>query len=94
MFVLKISRSNLKLGISGQKLGHWAKSKENLVNTLEVTVLKLLNEWQTVWGPYQMSCSAASALGLHSLLRPVPTLKVTMIGCVGCNDIKRSLLLK
>ena len=37
MFVLMISRSRLKLGTWGQKLGHQAKSMENLVNTLAVT---------------------------------------------------------
>ena len=39
--VLMILRSNSKLGHLGQKLGHRAKSKENFVNTLEVTYLKL-----------------------------------------------------
>ena len=41
MFVLMISRSDLKLGDLTSKLGHQAKSKENLVNTPEVTFLKL-----------------------------------------------------
>ena len=40
MFVLLISRSCLKLGHVGQKLGHQAKPAENLVNTLAVTFLK------------------------------------------------------
>ena len=40
MFVLMISRSSLKLGHLGQKLGHQAKSKENLVNTPEVKFFK------------------------------------------------------
>ena len=31
MFVLMISRSDLKLGYMGSKIGHQAKSKENLV---------------------------------------------------------------
>ena len=35
-----ISMSSLKLGHLGQKLGHQAKSKENLFNTLAVTFLK------------------------------------------------------
>ena len=39
MFDLMISRSGSKLGHLGQKLGHRAKSKENLVNTLVVTFL-------------------------------------------------------
>ena len=39
MFVLMISRSGLKLGHLGQKLGDLAKSAENLVNTLAVTFL-------------------------------------------------------
>ena len=40
MFVLMISRSSSKLGHQGSKIGHQAKSKENLVNTLEVTFFK------------------------------------------------------
>ena len=39
-FVLMIARSVLKLGHLGQKLGHQARSKENLVNILEVKFLK------------------------------------------------------
>ena len=35
-----ISRLSLKLGHLGQKLGHQAKSKENLANILAVTFLK------------------------------------------------------
>ena len=35
-----ISRPSLKLGHLGSKLGHLAKSKENLVDALEVTFLK------------------------------------------------------
>ena len=37
MFVLVSSRSSLKMGHLGKKLGHQAKSAENLVNTLAVT---------------------------------------------------------
>ena len=40
MYVLMISRSSSKLGHLGSKLGHQAKSKENLVNTLAITFLK------------------------------------------------------
>ena len=43
MFVLMISRSSFKLGHRGSKIGHQAKSKENLVNTLEVTFFKKLS---------------------------------------------------
>ena len=37
MFVLMISRSGSNWITWGEKLGHQTKSKENLVNTLEVT---------------------------------------------------------
>ena len=40
MFASIKSRSSSKLVTSGQKLGHRAKSAENLVNTLAVTFLK------------------------------------------------------
>ena len=40
MFVLMIFSSNLKLGHLDSKLGHQAKSKEKLVNTLEVQISK------------------------------------------------------
>ena len=41
MLVLMISRSSLKLGqVWSQKPGHQAKSKDDLVNNLEVTFLK------------------------------------------------------
>ena len=40
MFVLMISKSSLKLGYVELKLGHQAKSKENRVNTPEVTFFK------------------------------------------------------
>ena len=41
MFVLMFFRLTLKLGqFLALKLGHWAKSKENFVNTVEVTFLK------------------------------------------------------
>ena len=36
------SRSSLKLVTSGQKLSHRVKSKENLLNTLEVTFFKVI----------------------------------------------------
>ena len=39
-FVLMISRLSSKLDHSGSKLGHQAKSKENLVNIEEVMFLK------------------------------------------------------
>ena len=39
MFVLLISRSRSKLDHFGKKLGHWAKSNEDLFNTLEVIFL-------------------------------------------------------
>ena len=41
MFVLMISSQVRNWVTWGQKLGHQAKSKENLVNTLVVTFLKL-----------------------------------------------------
>ena len=40
MFALIISRTSLKLGHLGKKLGHQIKSKENLVNILVVTFFK------------------------------------------------------
>ena len=42
MFVLMISRSSLKLGHLGSKLGHLAKSKENLVDALQVTFFEVI----------------------------------------------------
>ena len=42
MFLLVISRSILKLGHMGQKIGHQAKLKEDLVITLEVTFFKII----------------------------------------------------
>ena len=44
MFVLVISRSNSNRVTWGKKIGHLAKSKEDLVNTLEVTFLKQSSE--------------------------------------------------
>ena len=44
MFVLMISRSDSNWITWGEKLGHRAKSKENLVDTLEVTFLSNQHE--------------------------------------------------
>ena len=45
MFVLMSSRICLNWVTWVQKLGHWVKSAENLVNTLAVTFLKQSSIW-------------------------------------------------